>query len=406
MSTAGAVRLKVELAAHGLRLDQSARDLVPAAGAGARSLDLVLHDAVRVVVPIAQPLAVASPFLLIAERGQLFLVRDGGDPAPAEPVEVRLVPEPKFYARRTERGIPMRQIATQHGSHILVTLGGACGFSAAGSPCRFCLEGARTKAAIEAVSVSDVLEVVRAASSERAASYVCFNTGVFDAEDGGIEFLVPYIRAVRRHFDTLIAAQIHPPRIDRWIDHTYAAGVDAVSYNLEIFDAEVLDRQCIGRARFIGRGRYLEALAHAARVFPRGTVWSDLVVGVEPVASTLAGIDALAELGVVPVVSLFRPTGEGAVSGVTSIDTVGSVLAHLHRALPHQGIAAGWIRDLASGITPLEARGFVGDAGRLATAAHSLVRSRLGALAARNLARFRRRLRVRDLSESSDSTHG
>jgi len=65
----------------------------------------------------------------------------------------------------------------------------------------------------------------------------------------------------------------------------------------------------------------------------------------------------------------------------------------------------GWVRDLALGITPLEARHFAGDGARLAVSVQRLTRSRLGALAARGLAHFRRRLRVRKVSESFDAAH-
>jgi len=56
--------------------------------------------------------------------------------------------------------------------------------------------------------------------------------------------------------------------------------------------------------RYIGRERYLEALAHAAAVFPSGTVWSDLVLGAEAHRFDMAAIDALAAIGVVPVASI------------------------------------------------------------------------------------------------------
>src|SRR5206468_2619787 len=169
---------------------------------------------------------------------------------------------------------------------------------------------------------------------------------------------------------------------------TYAPGVDALSYNLEIFDPDVLSRHCVGRARYIGRERYLEALAHAAKVFPSGTVWTDLVLGLEPADSTIAGIDALVEMGVVPVATILR--GEYPVPAAAEVVPV---LAHLYRTVRHRGINMGWVRDLALGITPLEARHFAGDG------------ARLGALAARGLARFRRRLRVRKVSESFDAAH-
>ncbi len=387
---------KVDVAGQGVRVDKSVREdpalFRPGTANGAlRAVELVLPDALRVRAPLAEP----SPFLLIAENGRFVLRRDGADAG----VEVRVTPPPRFTERKTRRGTPMARIATVYGNHLVVSPGLACGFSVRGAPCRFCLEGARV-AEHDAVGVEDVVDAVRAAFDEGVCDDVYFNSGVFDAEDGGVGFLAPYIDAVRRHFDTLIAVQVHPPRTNAWIDRTYAMGVDALSYNLEIYDQHVLERQCIGRARYVGRDRYLEALAYAARIFPSGTVWTDLVVGLEPVASTIAGIDALTATGVVPVAAIVR--GDIA---APSAEDVTAVLAHLYRAVKGAGINMGWVRDLGLGVAPLEARWFAGDGARLAVTVQNLTRSRLGGFAARGLARVRRRLRVKKVQESFDSAH-
>jgi len=397
-------QLKLELALRGARLDARLREqrlLAPGGpGAMARSLDVVLPEDVWVRVSVEERHTATSPFLLVAEAGRHLLLRRDGAGAETLRVEVRAIQPPRFYERLTRRGVPMWRIATVAGSHLVVNPGAACGFSVRGSPCRFCVEGARVAADREPVPVADVLEVVRAAFDEGACEFVYFNTGFFDGEDGGIAFLAPYIEAVRNHFDTLVAAQVHPPRTNRWIDRTYAMGVDALSYNLEIYDPDILNRHCIGRARYIGRERYLEALGYAAGVLPSGTVWSELVVGLEPAASTLAGIDALAEMGVVPVAAIVA--GDGPALDPAEVEPV---LAHLYRAVRRRGVNMGWVRDLALRITPLEARHFAGDGARLAVTVQNLTRSRLGGLAARGLARFRRRLRVRTVSESFDSAH-
>jgi len=395
-------QLKLELAVRGARLDASVRDradlLRPALhDERARTVELLLPGELWATAPVDEAEAAASPFRLAVEGDSHFLVLDG----PGEGrIEVRAVAPPRFYARHTGRGTPMRRIASVCGTHLVVHPGAACGFSVRGLPCRFCVEGSRGPGERDAASVAEVLEVVRAAFEEGAVESVYLNSAFFEGEDGGIGFLAPYVDAIRRHFDTLIATQVHPPRSNRWIDRTYAMGVDALSYNLEIFDPEVLQRRCVGRMRYVGRERYLEALAYAAEVFPSGTVWSDLVIGAEPMSSTLAGIDALAAMGVVPVASIVRgghPLPDPA--------EVVPVLAHLYRAVKQRGISMGWVRDLAGGITPLEARHFAGTEARLAVTVQNLTRWRLGALAARSLARFRRRLRVRDVRESFDSAH-
>ena len=402
--------LKLALAVHGLRLHPSVagrQDLLRprfARAMPARAVNLVLADDTRVAVPVDAPSTVGSPYALVADGGRFFVV-EGDDLRADGRMEVRPVPPPRFYERRTSRDTPMWRIATVEGNHVLVSLAGGCGFSVRGAPCRFCVEGARSSADLDSIApVADVVEVVRAAFDEGAAEFVYFNSGNYDPEDGGIAALEPCIEAVRKHFDTLVAVQAHPPRTDRWVDRAYAVGVDALSYNLEIFGAEMLGRHCIGRQRYIGRERYLEALGYAARIFPSGTVWSELVAGLEPAASTIAGIDALSGMGVVPVVTIPHAVGEGP-HIAADLDAVGPVLEHLYRAVKQQRINMGWVRDLAAGITPLEARWFAGDHARIAMTVQQLTRSRLGALAARGLARFRRRMRVRPTDEASDASH-
>src|SRR5262249_45609613 len=153
----------------------------------------------------------------------------------------------------------------------------------------------------------------------------------------------------RKHFDTFVAVQVHPPRSDPWIDRTYAMGVDALSYNLELFDPDVLGRHCIGRVRYVGRERYLAALGYAASVFPAGTVWTDLVLGLEPADSTIAGIDALAGAGVVPVLCVHHP-GPDTIPQVTP-EEAAEVVAHLDRTVRERNLNVTWVRDLALGIT-------------------------------------------------------
>jgi hypothetical protein len=401
MSTLHPSALKATLPALGLALDPALvadphllRDGL-AGDSLTRFVDLVLPGGTHVAAPDARIAGTNSPYALRSERGRYFVEYPNG--AGRGRVEVTVRRQPAFYGRKTSRGTPMARVATIHGNALVVHPVGTCGFSVHGVPCGFCVEGARTRLEGGVVPVADVVEVVRAAFDERAAELVYFNGGLYEGEDGGLAFLQPYVEAVRKHFDTLVAAQLHPPRTDRWTDRAYAMGVDALSYNLEIFDPDVLGRHCIGRARYIGRDRYLEALGYAATIFPRGTVWTDLVVGIEPIQSTLAGIDALTALGVVPVAAL-RPRPDG-----PPAEDVARVLAHLYDTVRRRRIPMGWVRGLAFGVSPIEARHFAGArAGAGFTVAlQGVARSRLGRLAVRGLARTRRRLRVHEATEAA-----
>jgi hypothetical protein len=256
------------------------------------------------------------------------------------------------------------------------------------------------------LSVADVVETVAEAFAEGAVELVYLHVGGFDSADAGVTFLEPYVHAVKNHFDTLVAVQLEPPADNRWIDRTYAMGVDALSYSVEIHDPALLRQHCNDRPQPVPRDRYYEALQHAAAIFPSGTVWSDLIVGAEPPASTIAGIDALVGMGVLPVLSLFRPTEDEPLHRGTlpAADDVAPVFAHLFSAVRNAKINMNWVRDLSSAVTPLDARFFSSDGAALSVSGQ-FYRSRIGGLAARNLSRMRRRLRVRKVSDSFDSSH-
>ncbi len=388
---------KLDIAIRGLRIDADLRATLAGAPDQAQTIELLVDDHTRVSAPVDIAGTAAAPFRLLGTSDRCWLT----DPLreDATRIAVQLPALPRFHGRQTSNGVPMRRLATLLGTVLLVHPGGACGFSVQGAPCRFCVEGARSRDGVLG-TVADVVEVVRAAFEEGAAELVALNTDAFDVEAGGLAFLAPYVEGIRRHFDTLVAVQVHPPRADRWIDWAYANGVDAISFNLEVFDPHLLDRHCVGRTRYIGRQRYLDALGHAATVFPSGTVWSDLVLGLEPAESTLAGIDALAALGAVPVVS----TRRGLASPPLDPAVLAQVLARLYSAVHDRRISMTWVRELSTGITPLEAHPAAAGAG-LGRALQGFARSRLGALATRGLARFRRRLRVKTISDSFDASH-
>jgi hypothetical protein len=77
---------------------------------------------------------------------------------------------------------------------------------------------------------------------------------------------------------------------------------------------------------------------------------------------------------------------------------------HLFHTVRQARINTRWLREVCFGITPSEARFFAGDDGRGAGALRHFYRSKLGHLTVRSLSRLRRRLRVRTISDSFDSS--
>jgi hypothetical protein len=386
--------LKIDLMLRGVRIEDP---LIKAWACGASGIDIMLPRETLVNIPCSEDFAGRSRYVL-KRSGDGHVISDGRGSVP-----VSLVPRPAFYDRKTRTGVPFSEIGVSHGSYTLITPLRVCGFFASSVECRYCSSGLdRAARRAGAYTVDEVVETVEAVLEGGVSRIIYLSIGFSEGPDGGIEFLKPYMEAIKRRFNCLVAVETLPPRDDRWIDETYAAGADSVLYNIEIFDQELFELICPGRARLIGRKRYMDALARAARIFPSGTVASHLMVGLEPPGSTRMGIDFLASMGVVPILPIYRPSPGGAlrIEPLTT-EIIIPVYKHLYRALRKNGINLNWVRDISMATTPAEVRSLVDDDGG-ASIVDNLYRSRIGYRTAVGLSTLRRKLRVKNVKDPNE----
>ncbi len=353
--------LKLELLSKGVRLDKSAlksEEIAQALEIGNRvsvplELDMILPGNVLVNIAVQECLDKDSCYVLKNDNGEFYITNG------VAKTRVWIVPPPKFYNQTTSSGALLAKIGRTYGNYLLITPSGACEFLSRDMACKYCdVEAKQTPDK----SIDDVLETVEAALKEGAAEYICFNIGYADSEDGGIKQLLPYIKAVKDSFNALICIQAQPPASDEWVDMTYAAGVDSLAYNLEVFDPEIFGLIAPGKKRLVGRDRYFKALARAAKVFPSGAVVSNLIIGLEPVESTLKGIDALAAFGVVPTLPLFRPLPNGELTSYVKLspEAIAPIFIHLEAALNKNKLSSSWINHFNIVVNAIDAHLFGG----------------------------------------------
>lgn len=400
--------LKLALMMRGLRVPREVRQRLSGerfGGTGhalfgsAGDLDLVLPGGTWASVPITTGLTTQTPYTLCEGEDGGFVVTAEGLDGVSTPVAVKK--RSHFFEHVTSTGLPFGRIGTVHGPYMALSPTSHCTFLDGPDRCRFC--GVGEEAALhDGVPVADVLEAIRIARAEHPIHMVYLSVGHLETDDGGVVFLEPYVHAIKKHFDILVAVDALPPTDDGWIDRTYGMGVDAVSYNLEIFDAGRFERICPGPAHAVGHQRFLDALGYAATVFPSGGVTCHLIVGLEPIASTRAGIDVLTAAGVMPILPVFRPFKGRDLRADQDLELFAPTLEelvelhlHLHEAVRRARINVHLVRDIAVVTTPLESRFFAGDATALSNLRTRVMGSRIGRRTSAYLSDLRRALRVR-----------
>ncbi len=391
--------LKIDLMLRGIRIEDA---VVKAWACGSSGIDILLPNNTLVNIPCAEKFTSASPYLIRRDGDSYFISDHTGE------VKVDLVPRPEFYNRKTSTGIRFSDIAASHGSYTVITPSPRCDFFNRSIECKYCAGNFDVKGANNdtVYTVDEVIETVGAVLKEKPSGIIYLSIGFSDSDDGGIGFLRPYIQAIKKTYNCLVAVEALPPKTNDHIDETYAIGADSVLYNIEIFDPELFEIICPGRASLVGRKRYMDALAYAAKVFPSGTVASHLIVGLEPPGSTCMGIDFLTSIGVVPVLPIYRPTsGKALRIEPLTAEIIIPVYKHLYKAVTKNRINLNWVKDLSMVTTPMEVRGLVDDGPAGNSLIESFYRSAIGQKTAWGLSTLRRKLRVKGRGGPSDNEH-
>jgi len=309
--------LKLDLYCRGARLDDAclpAEDggrqiLRTRAGLGS-GLEVILPGGLWTNIPVTEAFAKRSPYLVTRRDGEYWIDRDG------EPVtRVQLSPKPAWYDQRTSSGKPMTRVATLQGTYLAVYPAKVCEYWTEETKvnCHFCSVGLNLGIDdADEKSVEEVLEVVRVARRESHITYVDFNTGHYQG-DTYLDILEPFIRRIKAETGLLVGIQTPPHHDLSRYDRLRAMGVNRVSFCFEIFDEAIFREVCPGKHREYGLERYLAAIEYCTRLGSKGprmepwVVNGEIIVGLEPPASSIEAIDWITSKGAIPTVCVFRP---------------------------------------------------------------------------------------------------
>ncbi len=353
-------RTKLALVSHGVSLPEGLRDAsrwVAQANASEAVIDLRLPSGHFATVPVAQPYTEQSPISLTQEDADgCAELRWGG-----EKLDVQLLPAPAFYTRKARSGARMGSFASLHENLLMLHPLMGCGFFAGeGQACQYCQYDSMLNDAVPPLrDPLELVEVVRAALAEREVDTVYLYNGYAPGDDAGLNRLVPVIALLRRHLGyRQIALETVAPADVSVIDNLYAAGLDIFVCNLELHDPDRFAEICPGKQAHGGQQAIWKALEHARKVFRAGTVVSNLIVGLEPLDATRAGIDALLARGVVPLLQPFRPLPGTPLASlpVPLLAEVEQAFLYLYGALQHVSFSTHKLRHMGRVLTPMESR--------------------------------------------------
>lgn len=302
-----AERMKFDILSDGISMTRSAiehidtgnrgRAMTPADYASTSGVILELEGDVWVNAPIALHNAnfVDAPAHVLDADGGALVLR-----GPAGEVRARFWLPPDYHDEQNEMGEAFTSYAFTHSDRVRISPIEGCAVA-----CKFCNLPYDFK--YRAKSVAGLVGSVARALGDRTqpAHHVLISGGTPRDED------FDYVRSVYERVITSFPAvdvDIMMAPLDGLLDVPWLRriGVAELSINIEIFSPDIARRTMRWKSD-IGLAHYLSFLERAAELLPTGAVRSMLLVGIEPMEATLAGVRAIAERGCVPVLSPFRP---------------------------------------------------------------------------------------------------
>lgn len=355
-------RTKLSLVSRGVALPeglQHASKWISQANAIETVLDIRLPTGQLCTVPVGQPYTQKSSFSLTEKGGEAVLHCAG------EVSDVTLLPAPSFYQKTTRSGARMGSFCALHDRLLILHPFLGCGFfNQPGQACRYCqYDSMMNEAEPPLRDPLELVEAVRAALDEREVDTVYLYNGYSPSDDIGLRKLAAVIALLRKHLGhRQIALETVAPADVQVIDELYEAGLDIFICNIEVNDADRFAEICPGKQDIGGQDAIYKALSYACSVFRSGAVVSHLIVGLEPLQSTLDGMKKLVAQGIVPMLLPFRPLPGTALSDcpLASLDDVEQALLVQYELLESSGMPTHRLRDMGRVLTPMESGLLVG----------------------------------------------
>lgn len=264
-------------------------------------------------VVIAMNHQISSPWRLEYDEDVFFLSNY------SKPItQISFPKRPRFLDLTLSNGVLCGSVANIYGgSSIAFFTPSSCYYFAHGTECRFCsLKPTRNDDTIFVHTITpqlatSVLSIAFENDAQQIRQIMLVGGNIPNYDTGFKKHLeiVKSLEEKQRYISITNKLETHlatmPPDNFRLLDEVKYLNA-RITMNLEVFDDDVFEAICPGKAKNYGRTRLKNSLEYAAKKINGRRVHTILMVGLESIESTITGIKFLPSIGVTPIINVFH----------------------------------------------------------------------------------------------------
>lgn len=293
--------LKIMLFNHGVRISERAqRKLLNMGGFNYKEFSAVdiSVQGLYISVPYSTQMSRLSPFEIDICNDTEYTLNYLGDLI--SPITIRQEDQVGF--RLLKNGLRFNEITYLGSDRLRVSHRHSCFYKAIDNKCKFC----DIEKSDQQFTVADIKYVIDNYAEHTAIRHYLIGGGS-DEIDSDFSKIIAIAEYIKDKTNKPIYVMSTPPRNLQILHELFKAGVTEVAFNLEIFDRN-LAREFMPGKGAIPLQVYEDAFKQAVALWGSdGNVRTSFIVGLEPQKSLIKGVEFACEMGVSPILSLFKP---------------------------------------------------------------------------------------------------
>ena len=251
-----------------------------------------------------------SPFALkVSEHGYYLSFYDKW----LDDVSVELYSS-SIYNQRTASGRELSDIFYLATDRIRIRIQGGCDLKTRDIGCNFCNV---PKGSIK-YDEKEIIDNLRVIEENIDFRHYMIGGGS-DLTDGSWKKIMNIATAIKESSGKEITLMCIAPKDKSTMVELKKAGIDDVSFNLEICNDELAKK--LMPYKGMPRKEYLQRLVNAVNVWGKFNVRSMLLVGLEPQEELYRTVEILCQNGIQPVLSVFRPLEGSGLANAVPLDS-------------------------------------------------------------------------------------
>ncbi len=219
-------------------------------------------------------------------------------------IDVQIIPLPSYIHEKTKNGFLYKKFVMIHADRIRVSPIIGCAFK-----CKYC-DIHYSK--YQKIPINILLQGIDMALNDKniKSRHLLISGGTpFEKDKKYLDDTYFKILDFCNKKNIPVDIMLAPRKEKNFLKKLKEKGVHGLAVNLEIYNIDIAKKINPQKAA-ISRDFYFKFIKEAVKIFGKGRVRSLLIVGLEPLSETLAGVEKLAKLGCDVVLSPFIPYEE------------------------------------------------------------------------------------------------